>query len=502
MQKTLKKSFSLVAMAALILQGLVLEIGPAFAASPGDIVINEVAWAGSNDNANDEWIELYNRSSQNVDLTGWVIEDDGTPGTKLSGTIAAHGYFLIEDSETVVSTMTADQIIGLSLANAGDSLALKDAAGIIIDKVNAGGGAWYAGDGTSKATMERLNPDVKEDVATNWAAAKTGNGSKSSLGSAIIGTPRTVNSNYAGSGPEVRFETDEVFANIGDTVNVGVYVDNATDLYAYGFEIQYPTTLLTFQSAQEAAFLKADGTTTAFNAGLKNNTPGNLVVGNARLLNPAKGVDGSGKLFDLIFKVAATESDSGEVTFGGGSFLADSDTDVLAKYAHLDVNINPASNEMPMIANLKIQEGAQRYSLALSWQEDLDGAATYIVKRKAADGTMITLGESADPSFLDSDAVQKGGKIVPGVMYNYSIVPVKNGVQGKAIDVSGKDTRGIVGDNDRSDNVNGKDIENLARSFGSVSADEEYNPLVDTNFDGIIDGKDLIDVGVNFGLVY
>ncbi len=503
MRKTLKKSFSVLAAVALLLQGMVLEIGAAFAAAPGDVVINEVAWAGSNDSANDEWLELYNRSNQSVNLTGWVIEDDGVPSYKLSGTIAAHGYFLIEDGETVVSTMTADQIIGLSFANAGDSLVLKDPAGIIIDKANGGGGAWYAGNGTNKATMERVNPDVKEDLATNWATAKVGNGAKSSAGSAIIGTPHAANSNYAGNGPEVRFEKSEMFVNIGDTVNVGVYVDNITDLYAYGFEIQYPSTLLAFQSAQEAAFLKADGTTTAFNAGLKDKNQGNLVVGNARLLNPAKGVDGSGKLFDLSFKVVALASDSGKITFAGGSFLADSEADVLAKFANLDVNVNPDSTKVPTIANLKVAEGAQRYSLALSWQEDLaNGASTYIVKRKTVEGAYVILGESADPKFVDSDAVTKGGKIIPGVTYFYAVVPVKNGIQGKAIEISGKETRGLIGDNDRSDNVNGKDIENLARSFGSVSADEEYDSMVDTNFDGIIDGKDLIEIGVNFGLVY
>ena len=44
----------------------------AHAASPGDVVINEVAWSGSVAAAADEWIELYNNTDQPIDLSGVV----------------------------------------------------------------------------------------------------------------------------------------------------------------------------------------------------------------------------------------------------------------------------------------------------------------------------------------------------------------------------------------------------------------------------------------------
>ncbi|MBI5753964.1 lamin tail domain-containing protein [Candidatus Peregrinibacteria bacterium] len=505
MQKKIKKSFSLLMAVAFVMQGWMLEIGQVFAASPGDVVINEVAWAGSSDSANDEWIELYNNSNQMVNLAGWVIEDDGVPGYKLSGNIAAHGYFLLERNENAVSNITADQLItAISLANSGDSLVLKDPGGAIIDKVNGGGGAWYAGDGTGKATMERIDPAAKDDVVSNWATAKVGNGSKSSVGSAIIGTPHGANSNYAGAsgGPEVRFDSAKIDVNGGaQTVNVSVYVDNALDLYAYGFEIDYPTNLLSFQSAQEAAFLKADGTATAFNAALKNNSEGSLVVGNARLLNPPKGLDGSGKLFNLTFKIVGTDGLSGDLGFGGSSFIANSEGDQAAKFSPAVIKINSAETVGP-VTNLKIAEGEKRYSLKLSWDADSGGTTSYIVKRKMIGGNFVTLGTVTGVDFVDEDAVNGGGKLVPGITYQYEIIAMKNNVQSAVTSISGKETRGLVGDNDRSDSVNGRDIENLARSFGSDSADEQYNPLVDTNFDGIIDGKDLMDIGANFGTTY
>lgn len=494
MLKKLKKRLALLTAVMMLMQFLVAQGTLVFAASVGDVVINEIAWAGSADNSNDEWIELYNRGNVAVDLSGWTIEDDGSPSYKITGgAIEPHGYFLIEDNE-VVTNVIADAVINLSLANAGDSLVLKDPGGVVIDTVNAGGGAWFAGDGTSKTTMERIDPDVFEDKAANWASAVSGNGSKSSLGSNIPGTPKSVNSNYAGSGAEVYFDAGAMIVNSGDNITLNVHVDGVTDLYAYGFEINYPAALLNFVSAKEAEFLKSDGVATAFNAALNSGKEGSLIIGNARLVNPAKGLDGSGKLFELTFKVVSPESDSGEITFGAGSFLSDSKANVPAKFSHADVNISDESQIVAQIANLKIDQGDERYSLKLSWQEDLDGANSYIVKRKMVDGNFAVIGEIADPGFVDK------GKLVPGVTYNYQVIPVKNNIQGQALEISGKETRGLAGDNDRSDRVDGKDIENLARAYGSAYGDEEYNALTDTNFDGVVDGKDLIDIGVNFGL--
>lgn len=490
-------------MAVLILSQIFgVGFGTVFAADLGDVVINEVAWAGSGDNSNDEWIELYNTTNQAVDLSGWVIEDDGSPSYKItSGTIAPHGYFLIEDNENAVSNVTADAVINLSLANAGDGLVLKNVDGVSVDKVNGGGGAWYSGDGSSKATMERIDPDVTSDSAGNFASAINGNGGKASGNGDILGTPRGANSNYAGGGAEVYFDPADATVSDGDTVTVSAYVDGATDLYAYGFEVNYPADLVNFLSAKESTFLKSDGASTAFNAALKDGDEGSLIIGNARLVNPAKGLDGSGKLLDLTFKIVGDEGSGGEIVFGSGSFLSDSQGNVPVKFTGAELNVGGGVTAAK-ISNLKIALGDGRYSFKLSWTGDSNTADSYVVKRKTADGNFVVIGETNGLNFVDDDKVSKGGKLVPGIVYQYQVIPVKNNVPGEVADISFIETRGLVGDNDRSDRVDGKDIENLARAYGSGYGDEEYNALADTNFDGIIDGKDLIDIGVNFGLSY
>ena len=35
-----------------------------------------------------------------------------------------------------------------------------------------------------------------------------------------------------------------------------------------------------------------------------------------------------------------------------------------------------------------------------------------------------------------------------------------------------------------------------------MSGEEDFDAVKDTNFDGIIDGSDLIDIGASFGMTY
>ncbi|MBI5457064.1 lamin tail domain-containing protein, partial [Candidatus Kaiserbacteria bacterium] len=65
------------------------------------VVINEVAWGGTNASATDEWVELYNKTASAVNLSGFTLyAADGAPYIPLSGSIPAGGYYLIERKNT------------------------------------------------------------------------------------------------------------------------------------------------------------------------------------------------------------------------------------------------------------------------------------------------------------------------------------------------------------------------------------------------------------------
>lgn len=480
---------------ALIVQSSVMRIPSALADDGGaHVVINEIAWAGSLDNSNDEWIELYNFGGEAVDLAGWIIEDDGEDAYVIeSGIIDPNGYFLIEDNQAVTS-VEADAIIPLSLANSGDVLKLKDANGSVIDSVGDGA-EWYAGLTTWKSSMERIDPMISTDSAENWASAQLGNGAVASEGADIKGTPGSANSQYGGKGPKVYFDPFDTIAFTGDELVLSVKVEEAEDLYAYGLEIEYIPALLEFVSAEEGDFLDSDGVDTAFNVALKDGSEGSLIVGNARLVRPETGLSGAGELFELKFKVVSPESDSGDIHFAAGSFLANVDGDVPVKFTHADIAVADGEGQPNSVAMLKSALGEDRFSVALSWQEDLDSNG-YLVRKMMPDGSFVLVGDLVEAGYVDDAG------IVPFVEYKYLVSSVLNGIESEAVEVSAVETRGLAGDNDRSDLVDGRDLERLARSYASSFGDSDYEMVKDSNYDGVIDGSDLIDIGANFGISF
>jgi len=154
------------------------------AAKPVDLVINEIAWMGTNISANDEWIELYNDTGNNINLEGWVLKsEDGTPEIKLTGIISANGFFLLErtDDETVPG-VAADQIYKGALGNNGEKLEIYDNSGDLIDAVDCSSG-WSGGDNKTKQTMERKNSQISGSISSNWQTSQNPDG-----------TPKTKNS--------------------------------------------------------------------------------------------------------------------------------------------------------------------------------------------------------------------------------------------------------------------------------------------------------------------
>jgi cytosine/adenosine deaminase-related metal-dependent hydrolase len=152
--------------------------------SARQVVLNEIAWMGTLTSANDEWMELRNNTPNAISLAGWTLRAaDGTPSVILSGTIPAGGYFLLERTDdNSVPGVAADQIYTGALGNAGELLSLRDNTSALQDAVSA----WYAGNNTTKETMQRVDPTLPGDQASNWTNGPVG------------GTP--MNSGGSGSG--------------------------------------------------------------------------------------------------------------------------------------------------------------------------------------------------------------------------------------------------------------------------------------------------------------
>lgn len=195
----------------LFLLGFLFTTAPfsCLAASPLDVVINEMCWMGTETSANDEWIELYNNQSEEVDLTNWKLTSlDGTPEIDLSGKIAANGFFILErtDDDTIAD-IQADQIYKGALGNQGELLQLIDAQGKIIDKIDCspptiklveGKSSWFEGDNITKQTMERISPKHEGSIPNNWQLSQLPGG-----------TPKTINSNGDKTERETTISTEQ-----------------------------------------------------------------------------------------------------------------------------------------------------------------------------------------------------------------------------------------------------------------------------------------------------
>ena len=82
----------------------------------GTVVVNEIAWAGTEAAATDEWIELYNSENSPIDISSWqLVSNDDSPEIIFpEGTIIQpNSYFLIERTDdNTVSDITADLTAG------------------------------------------------------------------------------------------------------------------------------------------------------------------------------------------------------------------------------------------------------------------------------------------------------------------------------------------------------------------------------------------------------
>lgn len=485
--------------------GVILPVNVVSAAAPGTVVINEIAWAGSADASGDEWLELYNSTGVAVDISGWKLTDDGADVLTFpaGSTIDSYGYVVIEDSETAVSNVDADYLVGLSLANNGDAFQLLDETSTVIDTVNASGGAWYAGSSSNYASMERIDA-LTGDIAGNFADSTGGTGALASAGSAVVGTPGKLNSvsvPQVGQ-PNINAQFAVADASVGDIVQLQVSAEDVSDLFAYGYELQYDPLVLDYQGATVGTFLSDDGNVgTSFYSALSGGQAGDLLVAEARTMNdPKLGISGSGTLFTLDFMVLAGEGTSVGVDFGPGSFSSSPTGD-------LSVNLVPASLNVLLgtvepVTGLQVTEGIGRYQIHLSWNASTSSPDHYRVERMDAHGDWVILAGITETEFVDQDGVIGGGAIIPNLAYQYRVTAVKGSLTSDPVQITAQDTRGLKGDNNRSDLVDGRDLERLALHFAETDLSSGFDPLVDTTYDAQINGNDLIDIGAMFAQQY
>ncbi len=139
MTKAFSKVFSLALILALVLNALPIQ--QARALSP-DIVISQVYGGGGNSGATytNDFIELFNRGTSPVSLTGWSVQYTSATGTgnfgsatnlltELSGTLAPGQYLLIQEAQgtggtTALPTPDITDATPINMSGTGGKVAL------------------------------------------------------------------------------------------------------------------------------------------------------------------------------------------------------------------------------------------------------------------------------------------------------------------------------------------------------------------------------------------
>ena len=85
-----------------------------------------------------DWIELYNASSESVDLTGYSISDDGATWVFPKGNIPPKGYLIIWASDKDKVTSDGQLHTNFKLSTDGEIIVLKTPDGEVVDSVSYG----------------------------------------------------------------------------------------------------------------------------------------------------------------------------------------------------------------------------------------------------------------------------------------------------------------------------------------------------------------------------
>ncbi len=149
----------------------------------GQIVINEIHYDPEPKHELVEFIELYHAGTETVDLEGWHF-DAGIRYTFPAGATMEPGNFLVLAENTaaynrkfgsifVGGARAFDQWESGNLSNRGETLALKDAAGMTIDEVDYRVGfPWsVAPNDETGLSMELMHPLLDNQLGSSWRPA-------------------------------------------------------------------------------------------------------------------------------------------------------------------------------------------------------------------------------------------------------------------------------------------------------------------------------------------
>lgn len=200
----------LLATAATLTAGLALATAPPAGAAASDVVISELMYHAVSDLDGDDFLELSNRGTTPVDLSGWTF--GGITLTLPAGTTLAPGGFVVvaKDAAQFRATygFTPAAVYEGNLSNSGETVTLRDSGGTTIDTVSfLDVDPWPSTPDGLGPSLELIDASLDNDDPLNWAAATDPAGHtagavnsvrRTGLGPRIVGVTATPTEPLAG----------------------------------------------------------------------------------------------------------------------------------------------------------------------------------------------------------------------------------------------------------------------------------------------------------------
>lgn len=238
-----------------------IPVGP----SPTELVITEIMYNSPGSDL--EYIEFYNNTTDSIDISGYSISD-AISFTFPSYILPPGEIVLISDDSTAMQSfwgVTAFNWSSGSLNNSGESITLRDTAGMVIDSVFYDDVApWTTTPDGRGPSLVLCDPDSNNNAGSNWQRAISSSGNLFD-GREVFGNPGTLSSCVAD--PIVGIQAAEVITGEADgDLTVLFYLDNpdpnnATTLdldiamggTADGSDYSFTPTTITFPAGTDTA---------------------------------------------------------------------------------------------------------------------------------------------------------------------------------------------------------------------------------------------------------
>ena len=194
-------------MALTISAILICALSTATRGADTDVVINEIMYHAPFDLDELQYIELFNRGSAEVDLSGWSFAKGIKYAFPDKTRLAAGGYLVVCRKAELLRANYGGNVPVIGefsgrLSPHGEKIELCNAARTLIDSVKYGDHEpWPLGPDGYSASLERICPFASGDNPANWA------GSSLPAFEKLVGTPGRRNDSFSTNLPPVITKT-------------------------------------------------------------------------------------------------------------------------------------------------------------------------------------------------------------------------------------------------------------------------------------------------------